>query len=275
MRTFVILNVNDGVDICENIIKKLPNNSNILVYARESLKNTDFVNTFTSFNGNSNISLRFYDDDIRFKQSNLRNFVSKQLIDEKITGFVHIIEDIVKIYNNSEIFLDKIEQMMQILNLKSWFNTSCDQCNFVYSKYNPRLYIAIDDERMKNVYDKTIAWCSNANTLWTIWNYDMCTFEDLRFEEKFQFSMYLIIEFLARRRNTKKSGELYYMNYYPSIPEELNVFKCMDVKNGKQFTNDEINNEGKIFKEMCIDNHADTDINVLMEDISNVLTSKL
>lgn len=275
MRTFVILNVNDGVDICENIIKKLPNNSNILVYARESLKNTDFVNTFTSFNGNSNISLRFYDDDIRFKQSNLRNFVSKQLIDEKITGFVHIIEDIVKIYNDSEIFLDKIEQMMQILNLKSWFNTSCDQCNFVYSKYNPRLYIAIDDERMKNVYDKTIAWCSNANTLWTIWNYDMCTFEDLRFEEKFQFSMYLIIEFLARRRNTKKSGELYYMNYYPSIPEELNVFKCMDVKNGKQFTNDEINNEGKIFKEMCIDNHADTDINVLMEDISNVLTSKL
>lgn len=275
MRTFVILNVNDGVDICENIIKKLPNNSNILVYARESLKNTDFVNTFNSFTGNNNIRLRFYDDDIRFKQSNLRNFVSKQLIDEKITGFVHIIEDIVQIYNDSEIFLDKIEQMMQILNLKSWFNTSCDQCNFVYSKYNPRLYIAIDDERMKKVYDKTIAWCSNANTLWTIWNYDMCTFEDLRFEEKFQFSMYLIIEFLARRRNTKKKGELHYMNYYPSIPEELNVFKCMDVKNGKQFTNDEINNEGKIFKEMGIDNHADTDINVLMEDISNVLTSKL
>jgi hypothetical protein len=271
MRTFVILNVNDGVDICENIIKKLPNNSNILVYARESLKNTDFVNTFNSFTGNSNIRLRFYDDDIRFKQSNLRNFVSKQLLDEKITGFVHIIEDIVQIYNDSENFLDKIEQMMQILKLKSWFNTSCDQCNFVYSKYNPRLYIAIDDERMKKVYDKTIAWCSNANTLWTIWNYDMCTFEDLRFEEKFQFSMYLIIEFLARRRNTKKNGELYYMNYYPSIPEELNVFKCMDVKNGKQFTNDEINNEGKIFKEMCIDNHADTDINVLMEDISNVL----
>jgi hypothetical protein len=275
MRTFVILNVNDGVDICENIIKKLPNNSNILVYARESLKNTDFVNTFNSFTGNSNIRLRFYDDDIRFKQSNLRNFVSKQLLDEKITGFVHIIEDIVQIYNDSEIFLDKIEQMMQILKLKSWFNTSCDQCNFVYSKYNPRLYIAIDDERMKKVYDKTIAWCSNANTLWTIWNYDMCTFEDLRFEEKFQFSMYLIIEFLARRRNTKKNGELYYMNYYPSIPEELNVFKCMDVKNGKQFTNDEINNEGKIFKEMGIDNHADTDINVLMEDISNVLISKL
>lgn len=275
MRTFVILNVNDGVDICENIIKKLPNNSNILVYVRESLKNTDFVNTFNGFNENSNVSLRYYDDDIRFKQSNLRNFVSKQLIDEKITGFVHIIEDIVQIYNESEIFLDKIEQMMQILNLKSWFNTSCDQCNFVYSKYNPRLYIAIDDERMKKVYDKTIAWCSNANTLWTIWNYDMCTFEDLRFEEKFQFSMYLIIEFLARRRNTKKNGELYYMNYYPSIPEELNVFKCMDVKNGKQFTNDEINNEGKIFKEMCIDNHADTDINVLMEDISNVLISKL
>jgi hypothetical protein len=275
MRTFVILNVNDDVDICENIIKKLPNNSNILVYARESLKNTDFVNTFNSFTGNSNIRLRFYDDDIRFKQSNLRNFVSKQLLDEKITGFVHIIEDIVQIYNDSENFLDKIEQMMQVLNLKSWFNTSCDQCNFVYSKYNPRLYIAIDDERMKKVYDKTIAWCSNANTLWTIWNYDMCTFEDLRFEEKFQFSMYLIIEFLARRRNTKKNGELYYMNYYPSIPEELNVFKCMDVKNGKQFTNDEINNEGKIFKEMGIDNHADTDINVLMEDISNVLISKL
>lgn len=275
MRTFVILNVNDGVDICENIIKKLPNNSNILVYARESLKNTDFVNTFNSFNENNNVSLRFYDDDIRFKPSNLRNFVSKQLLNEKITGFVHIIEDIVQIYNDSENFLDKIEQMMQILNLKSWFNTSCDQCNFVYSKYNPRLYIAIDDEHMKKVYDKTIAWCSNANTLWTIWNYDICTFEDLRFEEKFQFSMYLIIEFLARRRNTKKNGELYYMNYYPSIPEELNVFKCMDVKNGKQFTNDEINNEGKIFNEMCIDNHADTDINVLMEDISNVLISKL
>ena len=67
-------------------------------------------------------------------------------MDSKINGFVHILEDGVKIIGETRVFLDEIEKMMSLLNLKSWFNTSCDMVNYVLQKYNPRFYIKIDDE---------------------------------------------------------------------------------------------------------------------------------
>ena len=175
------------------------------------------------------------------------NFISKQILDEKIGGFVHVIEDKIQIYGNPSKFLDEIEKMMIVFRLKSWFNTSCDPCNFIYSKYNPRMYVAIDEPEAEKKYKKTISWCSNANTLWVCYNMDACSFDDIRFEENFQYPMYYIIEFLARRRNSKSPGELNYMNYYPSVEEELGVFKGIDVDDGRIFTNEEIENEGKLF----------------------------
>ena len=42
--------------------------------------------------------------------------------------------------------------------------------------------------------------------------------------------MYYIIEFLANRRNNKNPGQLHYMNMYPTINEELDVFKSIPIE---------------------------------------------
>jgi hypothetical protein len=271
MSSFVVLNVSDGPNLEENILKWLPLGSKILVYMRKSLENQDFCVKMANFGGGGRIQVRFYPDEIRFHGSKLRNFVSNQLLDEKIGGFVHVLDDSVQIYNPIGAFTSEIERMMSVFDLKSWFNTSCDECNYVYSKYNPRLFIAVDEPEAAKRYGKTVAWCSNANTVWICYDMDKCGFEDIRFEERFQFPMYYIIEFLARRRNTKKPGQLDYMNYYPSVPEELNVFRTVPVKEGHHFTNDEIQNEGRIFNEMKVDNHPDTSLDVLMEDMHSAI----
>lgn len=193
------------------------------------------------------------------------------MIGENQDGFVHVLEDTVEIYNSPDKFLDEIERMMVMFQLKSWFNTSCDICNYVYSKYNPRLYISIDEEEAQKKYDKTIAWCSNANTIWVCYNTNLATFDDIKFEERFRYPMYYIIEFLARRRNTKKPGQLDYMNYYPSIPEELDVFRQLELKQPVDFSEDEIRKEGEIFTEMKVDNHPDSNLDILMEDMRNTI----
>jgi hypothetical protein len=170
--------------------------------------------------------------------------------------------------------LDEIERMMNVFKLTSWFNTSCDTCNYVYQKYNPRMYVLVDEPEAKKRYDKRIAWCSNANTCWICYNMDKATFEDVRFDERFEFPMYFIIEFLARRRNSKKPGQIDYMNYYPSVAEELGVFKYEDAKNPTfKFDDEIIQKEGKVFGEMKVDNHPDCSVDVIMEDMMSAIMS--
>lgn len=96
---------------------------------------------------------------------------------------------------------------------------------------------------------------------------DRCSFEDVRFEEKFKISMYYIIEFLARRRNSKALGQLDYMNYYPSIEEELGVFKLIDIPEDQKTQNNDIEAEGKVFQEMGIDNQPDMNLDDIMQDM--------
>ena len=265
MRTFVIINNHSDANIQEIIISKLETDSNIIVFKSEDNKSNEEINYL-------NVRVKLFPSDLSDHDTKLRNFISKTLIDCKISGFVHVIDDSVKIINDTKSFLNEIEKMMTTLNLKSWFNTSCDTVNYVYQKYNPRFYIKIDDEQLMSKYDKTIAWCSNANTIWICYNMDKATFEDIRFEDRFTIPVYYIVEFLARRRNNKTPGELYYMNLYPSISEELNVFTT-DNSIIKKQTSDETNkSENEIFTSMKINYTADNDVNVVMDDLIRVLS---
>ena len=229
MRTFAVINVNDSARIAENIAEKLPEGSKLTVFQRKSLENPENQKKILEKCGKTEISFEYYPDELQFHWSKLKNFVTKSFLDRKIGGFLHVIEDEVEIFADTKPFLDEIERMMKVFRLKSWLNTSCDGCNFIYAKYNPRLWIKVDEEEAMKLYDKTIAWCSNANTAWICYDLDTAQFEDVRFEERFDFPMYFIIEFLARRRNTKRQGELCYMNYYPSVPEEMDVFRFSPV----------------------------------------------
>lgn len=270
MRKFVIISLNDGVNLNENIVKWLPADQEIVVYMRESNKDGNYHREIESYRNENKIKVKFYPNELWTNWSKLKNFVSNDLIQEKTSGFVHVLENTVKIERNPDVFLDKIEKMMTVLGLKSWFNTSCDQCNYVYQKYNPRMCVLIDEDEAKKVYEEMIMWCSNANPLWVCYNMDVCQFEDMRFEERFRFPMYYIIEFLARRRNSKKPGQLDYMNYYPSIRDELGVFKSVKMDEVVNFSDKEIQEEGEIFqKEMKVDNHPDSSVEEVMSDMRN------
>lgn len=271
MRNFVIISTKNEIDLVKNQISWIPPSDNITVYLKKSLENGEFHEKIEKSRDSGQIRVKFYDDELRFYVPKLRNFIMKDILDEKTGGFVHVLEDSVLILKSPQDFLEKIEHMMLVFDLKSWFDTSCDICNFVYQKYNPRLYITIDDEEARRRYDQTIAWCSNANTIWTCYNMDSCQFEDVRLDERFRCAMYYIIEFLARRRNTKKPGQLDYMNYYPSVPEELGVFKNVETKEEKPLTSKEVEDEGKIFQESKIDVHPDMSVDQLMEDMYSAI----
>lgn len=271
MRNFVIISTRDDVDICQNIMNWIPDDENVVVYVKKSFENGEFHEKIRKTRENGKITVKFYEDDLRFRMSALRNYILKDMLDAKTGGFLHIIQENVKIHNPIANFVASVEKMMTVFALKSWFNTSCDVCNFIYQKYNPRLYISIDDEEAKKRYDQTIAWCSNANTLWTCYNMDICSFDDVKLDERFKCSMYYIIEFLARRRNTKKPGQLDYMNYYPSVPEEMNVFSIFETSDENPLTKGEMDEEGKIFQSMGIDTHPDMSVDQLMEDMYSAI----
>lgn len=51
-------------------------------------------------------------------------------------------------------------------------------------------------------------------------------------DERFTVGMFYIIEFLARRRAERKDGQLYYMNQYLSISDEVGAYDCSDCVDG-------------------------------------------
>lgn len=261
MRTFVIINDHKEQNIFDDIIFRLPKDSRKIIFA-----------FFDIINLPEGVETVKFDEELINHPAKLKNFVSKWLFDNNVKGFVHIIEDSVKIDNDPNVFLNEIEKMMLKLGQKTWYNTSCDQCNYVFSKYNPRMSVELDEENLKKIYDKKINWCSNANTFWVCYNYDICTFDDVELDERFDIAMYYIIKFLANRRNNKQKGELYYMNFYPSIPEEIGVFSTKKIENNFEVSREQMKNEDNMFKEMNINTSPNMVLEEVLDDLNNYLT---
>jgi hypothetical protein len=261
MRTFAIINTHDNVDILKNIIEKLPENSNIFVFQEENSKKIEKEGiTFISF-----------PSEIKISNTKIKNFVSKYFFEQNFKEFLHVLEDSIVILNDTTVFLDEIEKMMTKLNQKSWFNTVTDPCNYAFKVYNPRFSVEIDEPSAKMVYDKTIYWTSHANTSWICYDYSKASFEDIEVDESFSIPMYYIIKFLAQRRNNKKNGELYYMNFYPTIKEELGVFKGISLKDSHEPTQEEMIKENQTFENMKINHGADMSIEQVMDDMFALL----
>lgn len=85
--------------------------------------------------------------------------------------------------------------------------------------------------------------------------------------------MYYIIKFLAERRNHKKTGELYYMNFNPTIKDELGVFKLINLYEKNQMTQKDLEDERKIFESYGINHGADMAIEPVMDDLFAILKS--
>ena len=187
-------------------------------------------------------------------------------------GFLHVIDSNVEITGDIQRFLDSVEEMMGAFSLKSWFNTVCDGCNYVLTKYNPRVSVKIDVPDAKKLKGKTIHWCSNANLFWVCFDRSASKVEDVLLDEKFDIPMFFIIEFLAQRRNRKSPGDLEYMNMYPGIDEEIGAFRNLEQKDAKGFSQKKFAEEDMVFRQLEIDNHADMDVNMIIEDVKRKIS---
>ena len=209
--------------------------------------------------------------------SKARNFINAFFKEEeKFGGFLHVVEDLVEVKSDPSKFINQLEKMMDVLDYGVWFNTTCDPCNYVYSKFNPRVSIDLDREDVKvlGLSDKLL-FTSHSNTAWICYNFSNISDDLLKFSECFDVPMFMIIEYLARRRNTKSTDQIYFMNMYATIPEEVGVFKY-----SADFSKEEVNpkkmaSEDKLFKEMNINFSPDNNVDLVLESVWDKLKSKI
>lgn len=261
MRTFAIINTHEDIDLCQNIISKIPCDDKIYIFQTKD----------NNFETKDNLEIVKIPTEMQVNCPKIKNFVSNYFFSQDFKGFLHVIEDTVQILKDPIEFLIEIEKMMSKLDQKSWFNTITDPCNYTFTIYNPRFSVELDEPSIKEVYDKTIYWTSHANTSWICYDYSKATFDDIKFDESFSIPMFYIIKFLAERRNNRNPGELYYMNFYPTVKEERGVFKNIQHRDDDKHTQKDFQIEQQIYESQKINNEADMIIEAVMDDIVNLM----
>jgi hypothetical protein len=205
----------------------------------------------------------------------IRNWINSKYGSE--CGFLHVISDGVEILKDPAHFMSDIENMMTALDYTVWFSTVTDGCNYVYQKYNPRIRVQCDRlECARLSIGGELDFTSHSNTQWIAYDMSKTAGTDLmRFDERFTISMFFIIEFLARRRNTKNPGQLFYMNQYLTVGSEVGAFR-----NFKSETPDNppdpiiMKKEDDIFKSMNINFAPDNNVDQVLEQLWEKISQK-
>ena len=205
-----------------------------------------------------------------------KNFIIKHL---KELGFekMHMIEDIVELLASPMVFIADIERMMDVYDLNNWLGTVTDACNYVYTKYNPRLDVVIDDEKCNGLGISNAIFCSHSNVQWIVCNLQKADDDELYFNEGFTIDMFFIIEFLARRRNAHL-GSLYFMNQYYTCASEKGVYAIdskLAASKDAQNTPEKMKDEDIKFKNMNVNYAPDNNIDAVLELLYQKIQSKL
>lgn len=205
-------------------------------------------------------------------RSKFKNYLRRWFKDNGYTGKLHIIEDVVELKQNPISFISDIERMMDVYGLNNWCDTFTDTCNFVYSKYNPRLDVVIDRPEFSRTGIQNAVFCSHSNVQWNVCNLERADDNELYFDEDFSVDMFFIIEFLARRRATHPNS-LYFMNQYYTCSSEKGVFQ---VRPGAK--RDELNDvqevmkkEDGVFKAKNVNYAPDNNIDIVLERLYETL----
>ena len=205
-----------------------------------------------------------------------KNFIFDFAIEKKFDGFLHIIEDNVALDKDPQDYIEKIEQTMSVLDYSIHFSTATDPCNYIFKKFNPRLTLDVDDEAIKaklHLPDK-ISFTSHSNTCWTIYDMHALGADVPRFNEGFSIAMFIIIEYLARRRATRKDGQLYFMNQYLSISDEIGTFHAIDT-DGSSIDPKKMQEEDALFKSMKIDYAPDNNLDSVLDMFYQKIKEKM
>jgi len=204
----------------------------------------------------------------------VRNWVNAR--NSGFEGFLHVLSDSVEITSDPTVFVSDLEHMMSALDYPLWLSTCTDGCNYVYSKYNPRMRISCDRPECSELgLPGELNFTSHSNTQWV--SYDMPALRGsdlLRFDEKFTVPMFFIIELLARRRNTKPDGSLFYMNQYVTVGSEHGVIRNFQGIRPEQPDPKVMQAEDTAFKAMGVNFSPDNNIDVVLEALWEKILTK-
>lgn len=223
-----------------------------------------------------NIEYVNYPDDIT-TISKRKNFIIKHCEKKNSCGFLHIIEPTTELLKNPNEYINAIENAMNVFDYDIHFSTVTDGCNYLFNKFNPRLTLDIDEIEIKqklNLPDR-ISFTSHSNISWIIFNLDHLKNDIPMFDERFSIAMFVIIEYLARRKATRKPGQLYLMNQYLSISDEYGTFRFVNTNKNDEISQEKMNEENEIFKSMKIDYSPDNNIDMVLDMFYLKLTEKL
>ena len=205
-----------------------------------------------------------------------KNFILDHAKSIGFNGFMHIVEDCIALDRDPTQYIENIEKTMDVLDYSVHFSTVTDPCNYIFKKFNPRLTIDVDDENAKTrlgLPDR-ISFTSHSNICWTIFNFNKLGDDIPKFDEKFTIAMYVIIEYLARRRAQKKEGQLYFMNQYLSISDEIGSFHQIDV-GLENIDQQKMKEEDRIFKEMRVEFAPDNNLDTVLDTFYQKVKEKL
>lgn len=195
-------------------------------------------------------------EDVYEKDSKIHNFVVKWYFENGTKGFLHVFMDGYEVVSDKfSKFVPEIEEFMGLFKYDVWLNTFTDECNFIFDKWIPRVYVDINEEALMKKYSKKIMLTSNANTNYIIYNLDLLKIDDVLFDETFSIAMFYIIKFFAERRNRKIPGA--FMNLYPTLESENGILKKVkeNPKDLDKSEKDKMDKESEEFKKMNVDIH--------------------
>lgn len=199
--------------------------------------------------------------------SKMKNFIIKWCEDQQFKGFLHIVQSDVKVNDGAEAFICSAESAMHSLDYSIYFSTVTDVCNYVFKKFCPRLTINVDDVELKDKLHlpSEISFTSHSNLCWTIYDCKQLDGNVQKYDERFSIAMYQIIEYLARRRSTKKDGQLYFMNQYLSVPEEVGAIAVVPGLDG-DLDQKKMQEEDATFKSIeGLDYSPDNNLDIILD----------
>ena len=266
MTNIAILCLSKDSTIESNIIAKLVavQNAKVFVYSKNRYESGDHGLV-------ENIEIPEEYDTI----SKMHNFVVRDQHNKGFTGTLHVIEDAIAIEKDPSKFIDELHNMMAAINMNVWFNTVCDGMNYVYSKYNPRIVIEFDDPKWQVLGINSIVFTSHYNAAWIAYNMANYSDTEYLFDEQFSIRMFMIIEFLARRKElNKKENSLCLMNMYPTVKSENGTFKVALAYN-ENISDDITQAENEKFTAMNLDITPDNLIDAVLETLYRIINNKI
>jgi len=202
----------------------------------------------------------------------LKNFIIDWAEEHIKKGFLHIVENEIEVLKDPEKYITSLERTMEVLDYRSRFSVVTDPCNYVFNKYNPRVQIDFDDDNdaaKKLGLPDSISFTSHANTAWLTFIIDTEVERVQRFNESFTVMMYVIIEYLAKRKAQKKDAQMYYMNQYLSVCDEAGAIK----RHGEDKPVDQkaLSEESEVFNALKLDTTPDNNIDAILERLYNII----